>query len=265
MATRSAKSETKKKKLPPWVHDYFTRAYDSHERLMRVLSVSKRGIGSARAMPKLRSALANFDGKTEDPKVQKLVTEDAELAKTEIDLDFPVLNSLAAIAIWSWLEHLIKGLLAEQVFHDRKAAKHPAFQKIRVKLSDYASLSKREQSSYLIELIEQDLAAPLKRGATRFESILEPFGLTGAVEPRISKAIFELQQIRNVIAHQNSRCDRRLKDSCPWLKLKIGQEVRVSSKQIASYSEATAEYALNVLYRIGDQNGIELRVAEDDT
>jgi hypothetical protein len=254
-----------KTKIPPWVHEYFTRAYDSHERLLRVIQVSKRGISSARAMPRLRKALANVEGKDTDPKVDKLVAEDAELAKTEVDQDFPVLNSLATIAIWSWLEHLIKGLLAEQIFHDRKAAKHPAFQKIRVKLSDYASLSKREQSSYLIELIEQDLAAPLKRGATRFESILEPFGLTGAVTPEISKAIFELQQVRNVIAHQNGRCDRGLKQSCPWLKLKIGQETCVTSKQVATYAEATAEYALHVLYRIGDQNGVDLRVSPDDT
>lgn len=257
-------SDATKPKLPPWIGNYFRQAYDSHERLIRVIYVSRRGIASVTALPGLTRALAKVEGRAEDGDELKAVDEQAALAKSEAGDDFPVLHSLAVVAIWSWLEHLVKGLLIEHLAHDRKTLQLPAFQRIKVRLSDYISLSKREQAAYLVELLEQETTSALKRGANRFESLLEPLGLSGPVDEQVAKTLFELQQIRNAIAHQNGRCDRRLKTSCPWLKLKIGEPNRVSSLQLKSYADATAGYALNVLYRIGDDHGVNLRSSEDD-
>lgn len=254
MSTDATKSE-----LPPWIGDYFRQAYDSHERLIRVIYVSRRGISGVTALPRLTRAIARVEGRAEDADELKAVEEQAELAKTEVEDDFPVLHSLATGAIWSWLEHLVKGLLVERLVHDRKALQLPAFQRIKVRLSDYVSLNRREQAAYLVELLEQETASPLKRGANRFESLLEPFGLSGSVDEQVTKTLFELQQVRNAIAHQNGRCDRRLKTSCPWLKLKIGEPIKVSGQQLKNYANATAEYALGVLYRIGDGHGVNLR------
>ena len=262
---KSSATEAKKKRVPPWVGDYFRQAYDSLERLIQVIHVSRRGIAGIQALPRLTKALAKVEGKEEDPNKAKLVEEDAALAKSEVEKDFPVLHTLAVVALWSWLEHLIKGLLAESLAKTPKHVQAPSFNKLKVKLSDYLPLNKREQAAYLVELLEQETSAALKRGVNRFESLLAPLGLSGEVPDTTAKAIFELQQVRNAIVHQNGRCDRRLRSSCPWLKIKIGAQITVGAEQLDVYSHAVGDYALDVLYRIGDQNGVNLRQDESDT
>lgn len=124
-------------------------------------------------------------------------------------------------------------------------------------------MSKREQAAYLVELLGQETASSLKRGVNRFDVLLDPFGLAGSTKDKAAEHLFELQQIRNAVAHQNGRCDRRLKANCPWLKLKLHSPIRISAQQIGSYFEATGEYTLELLYRIGDQYGADLRATAD--
>jgi hypothetical protein len=262
---RSRKSEKKALEVPAWVGTYFTQAYESHKRLTQVVSVSRRGITSLTALPRLTKALARVKGEKPDADFTRSIEDDAALAKSEIENNFPVLHSLATVGLWSWLEHLVKGLVTEWIVHNRSALRSSALQKVRVRISDYALLTKREQAAYLVEILEQETAASLKRGVNRFEALLEPLGLTGNVSEATAKALFELQQVRNAIAHQNGRCDRRLRASCPWLKLKIGEPISIGAEQLNLYSTATVEYALAILYRLGDHHGTNLRQNSDDT
>jgi hypothetical protein len=262
---KSLKSGSKTPEVPAWIGAYFAQAYDSHKRLTRVVSVSRRGIASLTELPRLTKALARVKGEEPDAEFTRSVEEDAALAKSEIENNFPVLHSLATVGLWSWLEHLVKGLVTEWIVHNRSALRSTALQRIRVRISDYALLTKREQAAYLVELLEQETAASLKRGVNRFETLLEPLGLTGNVSEEITKALFELQQVRNAIAHQNGRCDRRLRSSCPWLKLKIGDPISIGPDQLRLYSTSTVEYALAILYRLGDHHGKNLRPQSDDT
>lgn len=256
---KTSTAEAKKRKGLLWLADFYDQAYVSFDRLMRVINVSRRGISSIRALPDLVMAIVNAEGKVEDSVPVKLIEEDAALAKSEIDKDFPVLHSLAVVALWSWLEHLIKGLLAESLARDPKCVQSIPFNKIKVKLSDYLPLSKKEQATYLVELLEQETSASLKHGINRFESLLATIGISGHIPASTAKAIFELQEVRNAIVHQNGRCDRRLRSSCPWLNTKIGKEITISSDQLNVYSNAVADYAVDVLYRIADKHGVNLR------
>jgi len=185
--------------------------------------------------------------------------KEAALAVTEIEKDFPVLHGLAVVALWSWLEHFVKGFVALWLLNKREAKNVAAVQKLRVKLGDYLQLQKSEQAHFLVELLEQDLAAPLKRGVKRFESLLEPFGISGALPEGCAKELFELQQIRNAIAHRNGRADRRLRAECPWLKLKQNQQIYVSRGMLHKYANASAELLLVILYSVGDLYKIDLR------
>ena len=257
--------QTKKSKaeIPNWVTSHFESALEAEESLIRAISISRSGIFLVTRMPRLNKAVARVQGKNEpDPERQKAIEADAALAESEIENDFPVLHSLATVGLWSWLEHLVKGVAIEWLKHNPALLSSQPFNRLRVKLSDYASLTKSEQSAYIIELLEQETTSSLKRGINRFESLLDPFGLSGAVTAETSDSIFELQQIRNAIAHQNGRCDRKLKASCPWLKLKIGSSISISHSQLSRYSNACMNYGLLLLYRIGDFHGVNLR---DDT
>jgi hypothetical protein len=255
-----------KNKVPPWVGTFFRDSYDSFERLMGVIHLSRRSIAGMRAMPRLKKALAAVQGKVQDEVEAQRVEKDAQLAQSEVENGFPVLHTFAVVALWSWLEHTIKGILVEHISRNPRTLKSGAFPKLKIKLGDYVALTKREQASYIVDLLEQETSSPLKQGINRFEILLDPLGLAGATPDNVTRQIYELQQVRNVIVHQNGRCDRRLRASCPWLKVKLGNQVTVSAPQLDLYAVAVSDYALEVLYRIGDSHGVDLRPsAANDT
>jgi hypothetical protein len=190
--------------------------------------------------------------------------EDAALAESELASDFPVLHSFAAVALWSWLENFVKDLLVEILYRDRAALEHQAFLRIKIRFSEYAALRRREQMAYLVEQLEQETSAPLKLGINRFESLLDSVKLAGPTPQEVIKWLFELQQIRNAIAHRNGRCDMRLKTNCPWLKLKIGEPIRISTAQLTDYASASVNYGTEILYRMGDRYSFNLRPEAGD-
>jgi len=252
---------TDAQKLPKWITNHFRESLDSHELLMQITEISSRGIGVLRGMPKIVKVLADVEGNSHHPdSLKKLerAQKEAELAGTEVDRDFPVLHGLAVVGLWSWMEHFVKGFVALWLAHRRDALNVPAVQKLRVKLGEYLQLQKAEQAQFLVELLEQELASPLKRGATRFDSLLQPFGLTFQLPDGCAQTLFELQQVRNAIAHRNGRADRRLRSDCPWLKLKINQPVLVSRVMLRTYATAAAEFLLAFLYRVGEIYSVDL-------
>src|SRR6266508_264102 len=186
--------------VPDWITDHFRQSVDSVELLMQIVDLSERGISVALAMPDLIKALAEEVGTSDKSATsEKLVRAEsrAVLASTEVERDFPVLHGLAVVALWSWLEHFVKGFVTLWMLHRRETLNTAAVQKLRVRLGDYLQLDRKEQAYFLVELLEQDLGSPLKRGVTRFASLLEPFGLTVPLPDECGKLLFELQQVRN--------------------------------------------------------------------
>lgn len=253
-------------KLPAWIKSHFRQSIDSQELLMQIIEISKRGISVVRGMPELIKALSQDD----ETKDKATTTErlaraesDAVLASNEVETDFPVLHSLAVVALWSWLEHFVKGFVALWLLHHQEALNAGAVQKLRVRLGDYLQLDRDEQAHFLVELLEQETASPLKRGVMRFDSLLEPFGLTFTLPDGCGKLFFELQQVRNAIAHRNGRADRRLLKECPWLEFKINDPVRVSTAMLGAYSGAAAEFALALFYKVRDIYNVAADASRD--
>lgn len=251
------------KKLPAWITDHFTQSLNSIDTLMQIVHISERGIAVLRAMPRVVKVLAQVESEensTDTTKRIESAEKAAALAQQEVDKDFPVLHGLAVVALWSWLENFVKGFVVLWLIHRKDAYSAAAIQKLRVKLGEYLQLSKTEQAHYVVELLEQDLASPLKRGVTRFDSLLEPFSLaTSPLPDGCAQTLFELQQVRNAIAHKNGNADHQLKAACPWLKVKLKQPVPVSQAMLHRYAEACVQYLLVRLYGVGDRYTINLR------
>jgi hypothetical protein len=250
--------------LPSWVRSHFETSLDAHEKLMQIGRLAAQGIGMHTGRPRLVKALAKAYGKdaeTDADTLEKLeqAQKDADLAQLEIEQDFPVLNGLVAIGIWSWLEDFVKGLLENWFLHRRSSMGVPAVHRLKVRLGDYLQLTKTEQARLLVELLEQDLAGPLKQGLGRFNCLLEVVGLNVSLNEQEAKALFEFQRVRNNLAHRNGRVDARLKAECPWLKQKVGSELRISQRMLFSYSNASAAFLLRLLYQVGDKFGVNLR------
>jgi hypothetical protein len=266
--TKHVKTEASGPKVPPWATSHFKNAVGAMETLGQLIHISEKGISMVRAAPAIVKVLAKVEASSEDPKSKKqivLAEKEAALAQTEVESDFPVLHGLAVVALWSGLEHFIKGLLTLWLTHRKEASTAPVVQRLKVKLGDYLQLSKAEQARYLVELIEQDLASSLRRGVSRFESLLESFSLGGSLPDGCAKTLFELQQFRNLVAHRNGIADRQFRSECPWLKVKVNQPVQITREMLIHYFNAAMEYMLTVFYRIGDAYGHDLRPEDAST
>lgn len=254
-----------KRLLPKWATDHFRETLDSQQLLMEIVRISERGISVLRAMPNAMKVLAKVEGKLDDPVTTKQLEKterEAALAATEVQDGFPVLHSLAVVALWSWLEHFVKRLLALWLLNHPEALNAAAIQRLRVRLGDYLQLDKDEQAHFLVELLEQEQGSSLKRGVTRFDSLLEPFGLSCALPDGCGRVLFELQQVRNAIAHRNGRADRRLLTECPWLDLRVNDYVKVSDEMLSAYAGAAGQFLVALLYRVGEIHGVDLRASE---
>ena len=255
-------------KLPAWIPDHFEQSLNSIQTLIRIVNVSERGISVLRAMPRAIKAIAKAKD-TEDTADTARQIESAEkeaaLAQQEVEKNFPVLHGLAVVALWSWLENFVKEFVVLWLLHRKDAYSVAALQKLKVRLGEYLQLSKTEQAHYVVELLEQDLASPLKRGVTRFDSLFEPFGLVATPLPEgCAKTLFELQQVRNAIAHKNGNADRQLKSACPWLKVKLNQPVPVSHEMLHAYTGACMQYLVVRLYDVGDRYVTNLRPDDEE-
>ena len=107
-------------------------------------------------------------------------------------------------------------------------------------------------------MLEKELGAGLRSGVNRFEAMLEPFGLSGELPESIGRDMYEFGQVRNLIAHNASKVDRQFSDACPWLKVKIGDELYVSRDMITRYYIVTGKYVTLIICRIGEYFGVDM-------
>lgn len=262
MPDRKKVSKSKKPRIPEAITKHFKESRETHENIHQIIYVSRKGIRSVTKMPSLVEALERLENKeiNEDGKKRIAAAQkEADLAMAEIEKDFPVLHGLAVVALWSWLEHCIKGFIALWLAHHKGAIKAPALGRLRIKMAHYMTLSKAEQMKEIVDLLERELDAGDKIGVNRFESLLMPFGLSGSVTKKCSDTLHELQQVRNLIAHRSGKADRHFKSECPWIKVKIDQKVNVSREMFLNYSASTIVYLTELIYRVGDVYGIPIR------
>ena len=240
-----------KAKFPTWVSELFNQFLDRNERLTHVLRLSIGGISMIRGRHQALKVLAEVDGKLEDAKHElERAEKDKELAQREVENDFPLLHEQATIALWSSLEALVRSFLARWLANTPAAWQCDTVKKLRVRLGDYEGLEPLERCLWVVDLVDQEVSGPLRNGVTRFESLLQPFGLGGSVEPDCQRTLFELSQVRHVLVHRSGVVDRKLTEACPWLNLKAGDHLQVSHKMWRAYDGALGIYVLELIQRV---------------
>jgi len=252
--------KVKKPGAPKWATQPFRDFIDQTERLGHLLHLSMSGISMLRGVPKIVQVLAKVEEDFSEEAHDRFENANkvAELAHIELNDGFPLLHAQTAIALWSALEATIRLFLARWLQNYKQAMEVEAIQKLRVRIGEYERLEGEDRFFYILNRLEQELATPLKTGITRFELMLEPFGLSGPVDEDVRRNLFELNQIRNILVHRSGFADRRLVDSCPWLKLKVGDSVKVSHEMTDHYFQSVMNYALELIIRIGEYFGVDM-------
>jgi hypothetical protein len=94
-----------------------------------------------------------------------------------------------------------------------------------------------------------------KQGVDCSEPLLDTFGLSGPVDKTTKAAIYEMQQVRNVVVHRGGRADRRFVEACPGWGAKVNQPLKVMAKHCWDYRRAVAGYVLTVAERVAARLG----------
>ncbi|MBI3409737.1 MAG: hypothetical protein HY040_15460 [Planctomycetes bacterium] len=223
--------------------------------------MSIRGITMFRAMPQLVAAVAKAEGRSEhDETATELANAErhAAFAEHEANNGFPVLHANTALAVWSHLEAGIRLFLARWLQYEKAPFEIDAIQRLRVKIGEYERLQGEDRYFYIIDRLEQETAAPLRCGTSRFEVLLETFGLSGKLDADVQRDLFELNQVRNCLLHRAGRADRRLVDACPWLALEVGQQFKVTHDVTKQYIASAMHYATELVCRIGEHFGVDM-------
>lgn len=248
-------------KLPEWASQPFDDCRRQLREITDVLHLARKGIVMVSELPKeiewlmaVDNLLPNDDAEepSKEEKVEHLeaAKRQADLANHEVERDFPLLHAQAVISLWTSLEALIKNFLAAWIENDSNARKTEALRKLKITLWEYEGMDAVERNLYTIDLLAREVSAPLKHGVSRFETLLDVFGLGGVVDEEVRKAMFEMSQVRNVLVHKRGLADRRLVEACPWLGRSIGEPVVVSHTNFASYFHFSLKYYFVLLNRV---------------
>jgi hypothetical protein len=210
-------------------------------------------------LPNVIDVLAKVQGESEEfTKSKANAIKKSDLAKSEIENGFPFLYNQASLMLYSHLEGAIKRFVTEFFKINGAIETINELSKIKITISEFLKLDETERLEYLFQQYEKTVTIGLQYGVTRFETLLKPIGFAGKVDLGIQKVIFELSQVRNNIIHRGGFADKHLINSCPWLKYKIGDAVKITQAQYEKYHAVVFEYVILIIIRLGEKRGQDM-------
>lgn len=254
-------------KAPKSASEPFRRFMIQGQRLFETVHLATAGITTLCGMPDLVEALGRLDSdKNETDFGTRLdrTKKEADLAEREVKTGFPVIHAQAVVTLWSYLEALLRSFAASWLRNQPEALTRPQVARLRIRLGDFQLLRDEEEKYYYIfDLLDRDIASA-RSGINRFETILDVFGLAGAVPEGVRKTIHELGQVRNTIVHRGSRVDERLIAACPWLNSRVGDEIAITPDAFGRYGGAVSRYVLIVFNRVRAYFGEDVSAWTED-
>jgi hypothetical protein len=188
-----------------------------------------------------------------------------EYAENEVEAGFPFLYRLSVIRLWSILEAAVDDLVIDNLMKRKVTYKEP-FLKLRGAILEFLQMTEMEQAEYILELLKNELKSNLKPGSGRFDGLLTAIDCDGPVPEVIKKNLYELSQVRNSLIHRNSKADSRLLKNCPWLNIKVGDDIILTDKDFRKYQLTCYWYLIELSTRYEpEQEGVDaLNILKDD-
>lgn len=230
--------------------------------------MSMRGIHMLRAVPKAVEVLATTgpDPKKDqdfDTRMEK-AQEIAKLAESENERGYPLLHAHTLVGLWAAFEAAIEDLLVGFLVNDPTILQNDEFSRVKIRLGEFELLEKEERMLFVLSEFERNHGVGRKHGADRFETLFEPFGLSGVLESQIKRDIREMHHMRNVLVHRGGKADRRIVEGCQWLGLSLGQEIKVTPEAMNRYGASLMKYVIEIMCRCRRKFGMSFRPGEKD-
>jgi hypothetical protein len=222
---------------------------------LRLLRISSQGIEELISLPDLMESLGysgkpSFGRKRTPEQIEKEratwqeAKETSLFARKEVESQFPLLHAHTLVGMWGALETAIDDLIVALLINEKDVLNNDAVKKVRIPLADFQLLDEDGRARFIVTELGRTLSAGTRRGIETFESLLNCVGLSGSVDAETKKAIWEAQNVRNVIVHRRSIADRNIVENCPWRGLKPGDQLVVSSEDLSRYGTAFRQYLI---------------------
>lgn len=171
--------------------------------------------------------------------VQQHATTDAAFAKEEIANGFATVLSHHAVAMWAGIETATEQTLINLIrkvpdAHDVIVKATPSLnvEKVKTKTSNDA---KKAKDMWRNEVWKGDAS---KHSFDRELAMLAAFGVNVALTRVQRQALIEMSEVRNVLVHSGGFVDEKMLTKLPWLKLKAGQQLKVTAARMENYIDA---------------------------
>jgi hypothetical protein len=238
--------------IPAYAFAPLKRVLNSTLILNELLHLSIDGLGMISNRPRMVEASIKWDRALNNALDRELKEEvakrweadlqkansDAAFTNKECDEEYPLLHAFFLVGAWAALEAGVEDMLVGILVSEPIALVSDVFAKIRVPLSKYEQLDKEERMRLLLSELQRANASGLAQGVNAFERALDAFALSGPVQDTLRDTLWNLNNIRNVIVHRDSRADSRFVENCPSLGFTLGERILVNHK---TYSELTRE------------------------
>ena len=244
-------------KIPDYAFNPLRRCLDSIFIANRLLHLSLNGLQIISNRPQMVQRLIDLTAAAGEEITDELksdfqnATTDAAFTRNERDNDFPNLHAYTLVGQWGALEAGIEDMLVGILVNEPKVLEKDDFAKAKIPLSKYEILDKEERMRFLLSDVQRGKSAGIAQGVNTFEDVLQIFDLSGWVEENVKTGLWEMNHIRNVIVHRDSRADLRLIQACPSMNLKVGDRVFITHERYGSYSNALIDYVRAVICRLG--------------
>jgi hypothetical protein len=199
-------------KIPDYAFNPLRRCLDSIFIMRRLLELSIEGLHMVSGMPELLEKVSSISKQKDDSthaNYQRSV-EAAIFARNERDQGFPNLHAYTLVSTWGALEAGIEDMLVAILVNEPQMLSREEFAKTRVPLAKFEQLEKEERMRFLLTEVQRAENSGLAQGIATFEKVLRAFDLSGSVDTAIKDALWEMNHIRNVLVHRDSRADRVL-------------------------------------------------------
>ena len=248
-------------KIPDYAFNPLRRCLDSVFITNRLLHLSMNGLQIISNRPQMVQHVIDLTVQAEQEVTAELMSEledataDAAFTRDERDNDFPRLHAYTLVGQWGALEAGVEDMLVGILVNEPKVLEKEEFARVKVPLSKYELLDKEERMRFLLGEVQRAQSFGIARGVNTFENVLQVFDLSGSVEEDVRIGLWEMNHMRNVLVHRDSRADLRLIQACPSLNLKIGDRVLISHERYGYYSNVLIDYIRLVICRLGKRYG----------
>jgi hypothetical protein len=243
--------------MPHWSDPIISAFVDRIQAIDRVLHLSRTGIARLAPMVELVRELVDLE-RDEDPtgdegqrrkKIER-AEEEASMAKSELGSDFPVLHAQASVALWSALESFVEDLAVAGMASLPDALRHASLASTKIRMADFLAMDDEGRLRFLVSEVSRAPGVSGAAGVTRLEVPLAIVGLSGSIDEKTSRTLFELYHVRNVIVHRGGIADTKFVTACPWFGTSSGARISIGHAKYREFFEAVRKFLMEVITRL---------------